>query len=304
MVVRPYWSGQIRLSLVTMPVNVYAALNASRQISLHEIYEPTGERVRRQKVVDDKPVDNDDIIKGYEYEKDEYVLLTQEEIDALKVPSKNIIDLVQFVKAEEIDPLYFEKPYFVAPDGDSAEEAFIVIRDALRAKKMVALGQLAIAGRERLCAIRPCGSGMLLETLRYKEEIRKSDPYFADIDEMNVADEQVDLAKELIERKTSKFDPSKFHDHYRDALQELIDAKIEKREVREVETQRLPTGKVVNLMDALKKSLGENSKSTKSKASKPKPKKAVAKKPAKAAAKKTLAKKPATKKPASGRKAG
>ncbi|MBM3617537.1 MAG: Ku protein [Alphaproteobacteria bacterium] len=289
MVVRPYWSGQLRLSLVTLPVNIYAALNAARQISLHEIYEPTGERVRRQKVVNNKPVDNDEIIKGYEYEKDEYVLLTQDEIDALKVPSKNTIDLVQFVKAEEIDPLYFEKPYFVAPDGDSAEEAFIVIRDALRAKKMVALGQLAIAGRERLCAIRACGSGMLLETLRYKEEIRKSDPYFADIDELDVADEQVELAKELIDRKTAKFDPSKFHDHYRDALQELIDAKIEKREVRELDTQKLPTGKVVNLMDALKKSL--NAKNTSS-AEKPSPKAKV-----KASTKKTPAKTKAKAKP-------
>lgn len=288
MAVRPYWSGQIRLSLVTMPVNIYAALNSATQINLHEIYEPTGERVRRQKVVNDKAIANDDIIKGFEYDKDEYVLLKQEEIDALKVPSKNTIDIVQFVKAEEIDPIYFERPYFVAPDGDSAEEAFIVIRDALKAKKMIGLGQLVIAGRERLCAIRHCGSGMLLETLRYKDEIRKSDPYFADIDEPHVADEQVELAKELIDRKTAKFDPSKFHDHYRDALQELIDAKIEKRDVREISSDKAPTGKVVNLMDALKKSLGDKQKATKKKAP----------------AKKSAAKKSATKKTVSRKKAG
>lgn len=290
MVARPYWSGQIRLSLVNVPVNIYAAVNNARQLALHEIYKPTGERVRRLKVVNDKPVEDEYIVKGYEYEKDEYVLLKEEEIDALKIPSKKTFDIVQFVKAEEIDPIYFERPYFVVPDGDAAEEAFIVIRDALRAKKMAGLGQLVIGGKERLCMLRPCGSGMLLETLRYKEEIRKSDPYFDNIEEPDIADEQIDLAKELIDRKTKKFDPSKFHDHYRDALQELIDAKIEKREPNEIVEEKPSSKKVVSLIDALRKSLGDSSvkKSTTAK------KKVSAKKaPVK---KKVSPKKPATRK--------
>lgn len=278
MAARPYWNGQIRLSLVTFAVNVYAAVNNARQIPLHEIYKPTGERVRRMKVVDGEAVDDDNIMKGYEYEKDEYVLLSQDEIDELKVPSKETLDIVQFVKAEEIDPLYFERPYFVAPDGDLAEEAFVVFRDALRAKKMLGLGQLVIGGRERLCALRPCGSGMLLETLRYKEELRASDPYFSDIDEPDVGDEQVALAAELIDRKTAPFNPGKFHDSYRDALQELIDAKIGHRRPQKQKAQKLPDGKVVNLMDALRKSLGDKAPTKKKVAAKTPKKKPAAKK--------------------------
>ena len=256
MALRPYWSGQIRLSLVSLPVNIYPALSRSRQIPLHEIYRPTGQRVHHQNVVDGEPVDKKDIVKGYEVEKGEYVLLEPEEIKDLKIPSKQTLEITQFVEKGSIDAIYSETPYFVTPDGKSGEDAFTVIREALRASGKVGLGQLAIGGRERLCAIKPCGSGIMLETLRYEDEIRKSDPYFGDIDKGKVDKEQLDLAKELIKRKTATFKPEKFHDHYREALQELIDSKLEHREPRDVVEEK-PAGKVINLMDALRKSLKE-----------------------------------------------
>lgn len=274
MAIRPYWSGQLRLSLVSLPVDVYPALNRSKQIALHEIYRPTNQRVRHQNVVDGKEIDREDIVKGYEVEKGEYVILEPEEIKKLKLPSKETLDIVQFVPADSIDILYFETPYFVAPDGKSAQEAFVIIREALRQSKKIGLGQLVIAGRERLCAIRPCGSGILLETLRYEDELRKSDTYFDDIEKVSLDKEQLDLAKELIKRKSATFKPEKFHDHYREALRELIDAKLQHRKPREVVEER-PAGNVINLMDALRKSLrdkGASAPKPVSKAKKPRAK--------------------------------
>ena len=254
MVLRPYWSGNIRLSLVTLSVNIFAALNRSKQIAFHEIYEPTGERVHQKFVAGHTDVERDDIVKGYEVEKGEYVLIDPDEIKDLKIPSSKTLDIAQFVDIDAIDPIYFESPYFVAPDGHRDDPTFAVIRDALRDSGKIGIGQLAIGGRERLCALQPCGSGLLLETLRYEDEIKASDPYFDAIRDGETNAEEVDLAKELIKRKTAKFDPGKFHDHYREALQELIDAKIEKRVPRTIQEEK-PSGKVVNLMDALRQSL-------------------------------------------------
>lgn len=269
MALRPYWSGQIRLSLVSLPVNIYPALSRSRQIPLHEIYRKTGQRVRHQNTVDGEEIDREDIVKGYEVEKGEYVILEPEEIKALKIPSKKILEITQFVDKTAIDPIYYEAPYFVTPEGKGSEDAFTVIREALRQSGKVGLGQLAIAGRERLCAIKPCGSGIMLETLRYEDEIRESDPYFGDIDDGAVDKEQLSLAMELIKRKTATFKPEKFHDHYKEALKELIDSKLEGRKPRDV-VEEPPAGKVINLMDALRKSLKQQN-------TKPAAKKSVAK---------------------------
>lgn len=274
MALRPYWSGQIRLSLVSLPVSIYPALSRSRQIPLHEIYRKTGQRVRHQNTVDGEEIDRENIVKGYEIEKGEYVILEPEEIKAIKIPSKKILEITQFVDKTAIDAIYYETPYFVTPEGKSSENAFTVIRDALRQTGKIGLGQLAIAGRERLCAIKPCGSGIMLETLRYEEEIRESDPYFGDIDDNAVDKEQLSLAKELIKRKTASFKPEKFHDHYKEALQELINSKLEGRKPRDV-LEEPPAGKVINLMDALRKSLrDQNSKpASKKSAAKSRPKK-------------------------------
>jgi DNA end-binding protein Ku len=282
MALRPYWSGQIRLSLVSLPVSIYPALSRSRQIPLHEIYRKTGQRVRHQNTVDGEEIDREDIVKGYEVEKGEYVILEPDEIKALKIPSKKILEITQFVDKTAIDPIYYEAPYFVTPEGKGSEDAFMVIRDALRQSGKVGLGQLAIAGRERLCAIKPCGSGIMLETLRYEDEIRESDPYFGDIDDGAVDKEQLSLAKELIKRKTATFKPEKFHDHYKEALQELIDSKLEGRKPRDV-IEEPPQGKVINLMDALRKSLKEKNTKPQAKKSvaKSKPKKPAPRKKAK-----------------------
>ena len=298
---RAYWTGHLRLSLVSLPVRLYSATSGAHRIALHQIHRETGERVRQQLIVPDHgPIERDEITKGYEYERGRYVMLEPEEIEDIKIESKKTIELVQFVDTDEIDPIYYEKPYFVVPDGDLANEAFVVVRDALRAARKVGLGQIVIAGRENIAAIRPCGRGMLMETLRYADEVRESDLYFQDIKDLKADEEQLDLAKELIKRKTKPFDPERFEDHYQVALKELVKAKIEKRPADEPEDAPRRTGNVVNLMDALKRSLKTDDKDP---AEKPKaasgakkkgedePAKTTAKKPAKAASAKPAPKK-------------
>ncbi|WP_140984743.1 Ku protein [Asticcacaulis tiandongensis] len=277
MALRPYWSGNLRMSLVSLPVGIYSALNRSRTIPLREIYRKTKQRIRHQNVTEDGTVvDRDDIVKGYEVEKGEYVLIDPDEIKDLRIPSSRTLEIVQFVSSDEIDDLYFDSPYFVAPQKSADEDTFAIIRDALRQTKKTGIGQLAIGGRERLCAIKPCGTGLLLHTLRYEDELRDSDPFFEDITAKASKSEELDLAKELIRRKTAEFDAGHFHDHYRLALQELIDAKLEERDPVTIEEDR-PAAKVINLMDALRKSLQESGSEDK------------AEKPARRATKKTPA---------------
>jgi DNA end-binding protein Ku len=165
---------------------------------------------------------------------------------------------VQFVENQQIDPIYFDKPYFVAPDGELAQEAFIVVRDALRQTKKVALGQITLAGKERIAAIKPCGRGLLLETLRYEDEVRNANLYFEGLEDGEIDEDQMRLAVQLIDNKTAPFDPTKFRDHYQEALKELIAAKLEEREP-ELEDEKRPRGaKVINLMDALKRSVAQS----------------------------------------------
>ena len=205
------------------------------------------------------PVDTDEIVKGYEVEKGSYVLLEPDEIDAVKLESKKTLELTQFVDAHEIDVLYYEKPYFVVPADDLAEEAFIVLREALRKTKKVGLGQLALRGREYIVSLKPCGRGLVLETLRYADEVRKAQGYFRDIPDDKPDDELLDLAESLIEKKTAPFDASEFHDRYVDALTELIEKKrkAKGKKVIEEDDSDAPAGgsNVVDLMSALKKSL-------------------------------------------------
>ena len=180
---RAYWKGHLRLSLVNISVELYTATSSAGRIGLHQIHKPSGKRIHYEKVVDGiGPVDHDEIVKGFETSKDEYVILEPEELDEIKLESKRTIDLVQFVEACEIDPRYFEKPYYVIPsDDDVAAEGFTVIREALRKTKMVGLGQMAVRGRDYVIAIKPCGDGLLLETLRFADEIKESDTIFHDI---------------------------------------------------------------------------------------------------------------------------
>ncbi|MEE4210015.1 MAG: Ku protein [Parvularcula sp.] len=270
MAARAYWQGQIRLALVSIPVEIYSATKTGAKISFNQIHEPSGKRISYEKVAPGiGPVDRDEIIKGYEISKGRYVLLEPEEIEAVKLESKKTLELVQFVEACEIDPLYFEKPYYVVPKDDLAEEAFVVLREALRKAKKVALGQLAVRGSEKLVAIKPCGKGLLLETLRYADEVRQGQSFFDDIDQSKPKKELLDLATTLIEDKSAPFDASEFEDRYVDALRKLIDKKAKskggKAVIEDVDEPDAAGGNVIDLMAALKKSVGEKGSSPKSK---------------------------------------
>ena len=179
---RAYWQGQIRLALVSIPVEVNAATKSGATIQFHQIHEPSGKRINYEKVVQGVgPVDRDEIVKGFEVSKGHYVLLDDDEIEAAKVESRKTLDLVQFVDAGEIDVFYFEKPYYVVPADDLAEEAFVVLREALKASNKVGIGQISVRGRETLVSLKPCGKGLVLETLRYEDEVRQAQSYFREI---------------------------------------------------------------------------------------------------------------------------
>ena len=291
MAARAYWKGQIRLALVSIPVEIFSATKSGATIAFNQIHEPTGKRIKYEKVVPGiGPVDPDEIVKGYQYEKGSYVLLDEEELDAVKLESKKTLVLTLFVDHDEIDVLYYEKPYYVVPADDLAEEAFIVLREALRRTKKVAIGQLAMRGREYMISLKPCGRGIVLETLRYADEVNKAQNYFRDIADAEPDEELLELAEALIERKTAKFDPSKFHDRYVEALEELIERKRKGKTIHAEEEAPPAKGmNVVDLMAALKRSI-EKPGDTGAGA-----RKAPARKPA---AKSTAKKAPAKKAPA------
>ncbi|MFC6621524.1 Ku protein [Novosphingobium panipatense] len=263
---RAYWKGQIRLALVSIPIEVYPATRSGAAISFHQIHEPSGKRIRYEKVAPGVgPVDRDEIIKGYEVSKGNYVLLDEEEIEAVKIESRKTLELVQFVESDEIDVLYYEKPYFVVPADDLAEEAYTVLREALRKTRKVGLGQLAVRGREQLVSIKPCGRGLIMEVLRYADEVHKAQGYFRDIEDTKPDADLLDLATTLIDKKTAPFNPAEFHDRYVDALHRLIDKKAKarsnKRIIEDADEPASGKSNVIDLMAALKKSLGENGKS-------------------------------------------
>jgi DNA end-binding protein Ku len=261
MAARAYWTGQIRLALVSIPVEVYAATKSGASISFRQIHEPSGKPINYEKVVQGiGPVDRDEIVKGYEISKGNYVLLDDDEIEAVKIESKRTLELVQFVDANDIDVFYFEKPYYVVPQDELAEEAFIVLREALKAKKKIALGQLSVRGREQLVSLKPCGKGIVMETLRYEDEVRKAQTYFKDIPASKPAKEMLELAGSLIDQKSAPFDAGEFHDRYVDALKKLVEKKAKakgKKVLEEVDEPVAARGSnVIDLMAALKKSVG------------------------------------------------
>jgi DNA end-binding protein Ku len=291
MAARPTWRGQIRLALVSIPVEIFPATKSGKSIAFHQVHEPSGQRVRYEKVVPGiGPVDRDEIVKGYEIEKGEYVLLDQEEIDKVKLESRKTLELRQFVKLSDIDPIYYDKPYYVTPADDLAEEAFVVVRDALKKTGKVGIGQLAMRGQEYVVSLKPCGRGMVLETLRYADEVNKASSFFRDIGDAKPDPDLLEMAETLIEKKTSDFDASEFENRYIDALKKLIAEKQKKkgkRVIQDDESDRIPKGSnVIDLMAALKKSLGDDKKpaarkpAAKRAAAKPAPRRAPAKRAA------------------------
>src|ERR1041384_8774404 len=252
-----FLSGHIRLALVTIPVDIVPATKAAARMSFHQSHEPSGKLIRYEKVVPGiGPVDTDEIVKGYEVEKGKYVLLTDEEIADVKLEAKKTVDLVQFVDADAIDPIYFERPYYVLPseEDDVGLEAYTVLRDALKETKKIGLGQIVVRGQGSIVAIKPCGTGLLMETLRFAEEIKKASSTFDDIPAKKPDKDLIDLAEELIEKRVGAFHPEEFKDKYTDALRELIEAKQHHRKPRAIE-EPPPAGNVINLMDALKRSV-------------------------------------------------
>ena len=268
---RPYWSGQIQISLVQFGVKLFVATEAKSDIQFHQIDRATGERVRHQKVlasaVDQAPeqpaeqvVQRSQIVKGYEYSKGHYITIEPEELAHLRVPSKHTMEITQFVDASQIDPEFYEKPYFVVPENDAQAEAFGTVRKALADTKKIGLSKIAFGGREHVVALTPAGTdehpGMMAYTMRYASELRKPEDYFRDVKQSSVDEDSLALAKELIKRKAAAFQPEKFIDGYEVAVRELVDAKLKHLPIPQDEAPAPVRGKVVNLMDALRSSLG------------------------------------------------
>ncbi len=280
---RPAWRGQIRLALVSIPVEIYPATKSGAQIQFHQVHEPSGKRIKYEKVVPGiGAVDPDDIVKGYEVSKGHYVLLDPEEIEAVKLESRKTLDLVQFVDEDDIEAMYFEKPYYVVPADDLAEEAYVVLREALKDAKKIGVGQMAMRGQEYVVAIKPSGRGILMETLRYADEVHKSSGYFREIGDTKPDPDLLDMASMLIERKAGEFNPCEFHNRYVDALKDLIAEKQKKKGekvIQDPDADKAPPkgSNVIDLMAALKKSLGDD-KRKKAPAKKATAKSATAKK--------------------------
>jgi DNA end-binding protein Ku len=252
---RPSWTGNLRLSLVTFQVELYTGAKPIRNIPLHLIHKPTGKRVHNQTVVEGVgAVKRDSIVKGYEYKKDKYVVLTPEEIDKIRLPTNKTINITEFVDQTEVDEIYYDRPYYIVPKGDIAVEAYAVFHQALKKTGKIAIGEVVLSGKEHLVSIKPYGKGMLLETLRYADEVRSAHQYFEDLSTPKADKEQLDLATTLIKKKTAKFKPDDFDDSYETALHELIERKLKKLPLEREEEK--DTGKVISLMDALKKSVG------------------------------------------------
>ena len=253
------WSGNLRLSLVLIPVRLVPAVSTEEAIGFRQIHEPSGSPIKYVKGVRDgetfAEVPEEEIIKGYEHAKGHHVLIHPSEIDELKLEAQHTIDMVRFVDESEIDSRYFEKPYYLVPDGDEADEGYTVIRDALKQTRKVAVGQLIMHGREHLVGVKALGRGLALYILRYADELREPTPYFDGIT-AEPDPQAVKLAAELIERESGSFEPEKMPDQYAEAIREMIQAKIENRAPEVVvELEGKPETAVVNIMAALKKSV-------------------------------------------------
>lgn len=268
---RAYWKGHLRLSLVSIPIEIYSAIETQAEIQFNEIHKPSGRRVGRKRYVEGVgEIQSADIVKGVEIEPDHYVLFDQSEIDAAKPESSKTIDLVQFIDQSEIDYRYFERPYFLVPADQLAGEGYVVIRDALRKTGKVGLGQVTISNREWAVALAPLKDGMVMEMLRYPDELRKPEDYFDEIPAEKPQKEMIDLAVQLISQKAAPFKPEIFENSYQAKLRELVELKRKgKKIISRAEAPRSLGGNVVDLMAALKASVeGKGSQKGKAKAGK------------------------------------
>ncbi len=253
---RASWTGYLRLSLVTIPVRLYNAVSSSNKASLNQLHKDCNLRLRQQMVCPAHgKVEKENIAKGYEFEKDRYVVIDEADLEKIRLETTKTIDLIQFVDAKEVDPIYFDTPYFVAPDGPVAEEAFRILREAMRLAGKLAIGQVVISSKEHIVAIKPQDKGLVLNTLHYAEEVRNAAAYFEEIKAAGVEKTQLALAEQLVNSLAGAFDPSRFKDRYQESLLEVIKNKIAGSEP--IVAQKAEMGKVINLMDALKQSLAQ-----------------------------------------------
>jgi DNA end-binding protein Ku len=251
---RPTWKGYLRLSLVSCPVRVYTALARGEKVAFNLLHKDTHNRVQmKPHDAELGPVQRSDLVKGYQYEKGEYVIFTDEDLEKIQIESSKAIVIEKFVDSGDVDPIYFEVPYYVAPDGAVAEETFQVIQWAMREKQRAALSRVVLSNRERLIALICRDKGFLMMTLRSADEVRDHREVFADIKGDPPRPEMLQLAEQLIEQKSGAFDPSEFRDRYRDAVREMAAAKVKGQEP--VLAKAPEPGKVINLMDAPKRSL-------------------------------------------------
>jgi DNA end-binding protein Ku len=253
---RAYWKGFLRLSLVSVGVALYNAVDTTAEIRFNQIHRPSGKRINYTKTVKGLgPVDAADIVKAYEVDENTYVTLEPEELEAIKLESKKTLDLQQFVDPHQIDPRYFERSYYVVPVDEHAIEGYLVIRDALKESGKMGVGQVTMSGREYLVAVGPLGHGIAMHIMRYADEIRSTAQYFADLPDQKLEPEMVALASELIDRKAATFRPDQYKNRYATALQELVKEKAKGHQIVAAKEDR-PTGtNVVDLMDALRRSV-------------------------------------------------
>jgi len=252
---RPNWKGYLKLSLVSCPVALYPATTTSERVSFRTLNRETGNRVRRQ-FVDEQtgdPVESDGQIKGYEVAKGEYVQVEDDEIKAVQLESNHTIDIERFVPRDEIDELYLDTPYYLAPTDRVGEEAFAVIRDAMRAEEMVGLARVVLFRRERIVMLAPRDKGIAATSLRYANEVHAASAYFDEIPDTELPKQMLDLAKHIIEKMSGKFEPDSFEDRYEGALIELIRSKQKGLPVKPQPAHK--QANVINLMDALKRSV-------------------------------------------------
>ena len=277
---RANWKGFLRLSLVTCPVALYPATSESEKISFNQLNRQTGHRVKYLKVDAETgdEVPNEDIVKGYELDKGQYIEVSKEELEEIALESTRTIEIDEFVARSDIDPRYLIRPYYIRPDGKVGHDAFAVIRETIREMDKVAIGRVVLTNREHIIALEPMDKGLVGTLLRYPYEVRSETEYFDEIQDVKVTKDMLDLARHIVNQKAGRFEPEKFEDHYETALIELIN---EKRAGKVIQPKERPQGEnVVDLMEALRRSVGKaaGKEATPAKADKParKPKKAAA----------------------------
>ncbi len=253
---RAYWKGYLKLSLVTCPVALFPASSQAEKTHFHQINRKTGNRLRQQMVDEEtgKPVDKDQKGRGYEVSKGKYVEIEPDEIKAIQVESTHTIDIAKFVPADEIDRRYYDNAYYIVPDGKAGEEAFAVIRDAMKDKGRVALASIVLTNREHIIAIEPFGKGMLGTTLRYDYEVRDEKELFRGVPSPKIPKEMVSLASHILDTKSGHFDPSQFKDEFELELRKLVKRKASGKTIEAPEEQEKPSN-VIDLMEALRRSV-------------------------------------------------